>query len=76
MITVDPNARYIQPVRDHLGQEFGSFELMCRAWGQDSGLVQHRLNVDHWDLKRALTEEASKGYRSQPVEDHLGHKFP
>lgn len=76
MITVDPNARYIQPRRDHLGQEFGSFELMCRAWGQDSGLVWHRLNVDHWDLKRALTEEASKGYRSQPVEDHLGHKFP
>lgn len=76
MITVDPNARYIKPRRDHLGQEFGSFELMCRAWGQDSNLVQHRLNVDHWDLKRALTEEASKGYRSQPVEDHLGHKFP
>ena len=39
MMTVDPNARYIQPRRDHLGQEFGSFELMCRAWGQDSNLV-------------------------------------
>lgn len=77
MITVDPNARYIQPRRDHLGQEFGSFELMCRAWNQNSHLVQQRLNVYHWDLKRALTEEvsASKGYRSQPVEDHLGHKF-
>lgn len=76
MITVDPNARYIQPRRDHLGQEFGSFELMCRAWGQDSHLVWQRLNVYHWDLKRALTEEASKGYTSQPVEDHLGNKFP
>ena len=75
MITIDPNARYRQPVRDHLGQEFGSFELMCRAWGQDSHLVLQRLKRN-WDLERALTEEASKGYRSQPVEDHLGNKFP
>lgn len=75
MITVDPNERYIQPRRDHLGQEFGSFELMCRAWGQDSNLVQQRLNKYHWDLKRALTEEASNGRTNKPVEDHLGHKF-
>ena len=75
MITVDPNARYIQPRRDHLGQEFGSFELMCRAWGQDSHLVLQRLKRN-WDLERALTEPSRRNSgKSVATEDHLGHKF-
>ena len=76
MITVDPNARYRQPVRDHLGQEFGSFELMCRAWGQDSHLVMQRLKALDWDLERALTEPRQRNNgNSTAVVDHLGHRF-
>lgn len=75
MITVDPNARYRQPVRDHLGQEFGSFELMCRAWRQDSNLVLQRLKRG-WDLERALTEPNRRNSgNSVATEDHLGNRF-
>ena len=67
----------VHPVKDPLGIEYGSFELMCQAWGADANLVSSRLSRN-WDLKRALTEPARSCYSKKaykPCKDHLGNKF-
>lgn len=42
--------------KDHLGNEYSSFNQMCSAYGMQSGTVKWRLD-NGWDLKKALTHK-------------------
>lgn len=59
--------------KDHLGNEYGSFNEMCRAYNRDEWLVHRRL-YRGWSLERALTEK-SKAEESSVCKDHLGNEY-
>lgn len=68
--------------KDHLGVEYKSQAAMARAWGIDPVLLGTRLNMQGWDLEKALTTphvEESVGKRkdrpSKPCTDHEGTEY-
>lgn len=63
-----------QTVKDHHGKEYGSFELMCKAWHTDSYTVRSRLNRG-WSLERALVEKVNKTNGGSSCKDHLGNQY-
>lgn len=59
---------------DHLGNQYESFEQMCRTYNKDDSTVNYRLKLG-LSLEKALTEEAVKGCRLKRCKDHLGNTF-
>lgn len=60
-------------IKDHLGNEYGSYRSMAKTYGLQPSTLQNRLNAG-WDLEHALTTKAS--YGSILVKDHLGNEYP
>lgn len=75
-LTVPKNATpSAKTAKDHTGQEFGSIQDMCKAWGIDYTLYANRV-AHGWDTGRALTEPIRERSGTVPATDHLCRTFP
>lgn len=60
-----------KPCKDHLGNEYGSINDMCRAYGITKEVLKGRLRTGA-SLADALAKPSERG----PCKDHLGKEYP
>lgn len=60
--------------KDHLGNEFPSYNAMCEHYGISKGTLRGRIDLG-WTLKEIL-ENPEKKAPSKPCKDHLGNEYP